>query len=101
MNDPLQKFLKHHAPQPPVAGEDLEARILGAALTPTRRFAVLSGPAVPLLTAASLVLLLGGLGLWRQIGGPVVSPSGVISYEPTESAVFAVDPRTDLYEVRY
>lgn len=101
MSDPLQKFLKHYAPQPPAAGEDLEERILGAALAPTRRFALLSGPAVPLLTAASLVLLLGGLGLWQQLGGPVVSPGAIISYEPTEAAVFAVDPRTDLYEVRY
>jgi hypothetical protein len=55
------------------------------------------------LVAAGLVLMLaGGLGVWSRWYTPG-APGGEMAYEPPGEAspLFAVDPGTDLYEVRY
>lgn len=103
MSDPLKDFLQRNAPQPPRVDGSLEDRILAAALSPQpRRLFVLESSYSSWVAAASIALvLLGGLSFFR--------PHQLISTTKAEwalelsdnSQVFAVDPQTDLYEVRF
>lgn len=103
MTDPLKDFLQRNAPQPPAGDNGLEDRILAAALTPPpRRLFALEGGRNPWVAAASIALVLfGGLSF--------LHPQQLVSTTKAELAldssdtpqVFAVDPQTDLYEVRF
>lgn len=98
MSDPLSEFLRRHAPEPPPARVDLEERILEAVSAPVRRV-----ERRWLVACSLLILLLGGLGLWQQRPGPTLPgyASVIWSVADTDTSLFAIDPRTDLYALDY
>ncbi len=102
MSDPLSEFLRRNAPRPPAAGDDLEDRILRATLAPARAQSWWSERS-PLLVAASLALvLLGTLGWQQQRLDSTLSPVELTALGLSEPTPFlAVDPETDLYDIRF
>jgi len=104
MTDPLKDFLQRNAPQPPEGASGLEDRILAAAFAPQpRRLFALAGGRNQWMAAASIALvLLGGLSLWQPKKNGFSTTKAELALESSEnSQVFAVDPQTDLYEVRF
>ncbi|MBW4699751.1 MAG: hypothetical protein KME03_18010 [Aphanocapsa lilacina HA4352-LM1] len=106
MSDPLQEFLRRNAPEPPAPARALEEHILEATLAPAPALPRMSRRPPALVAAASLtLLLLGGLGFWQQQqsgnpkGEPPFETAGLNIREP--DTFFAVDPQTDLYDVRF
>jgi hypothetical protein len=103
MTDPLKDFLQRNAPQPPSGDDSLEDRILAAALAPQpRRLLALAGGHSQWVAAASVALvLLGGLSLLRPQQLTSTTQAELTLDSSDNPQVFAVDPQTDLYEVRF
>jgi hypothetical protein len=103
MTDPLKDFLQRNAPQPPAGDDSLEERILAAMLAPQpRRFFALPGGRNQWVAAASVALvLLGGLSLLRPQQLVSTAKAELTLDSSDNPQVFAVDPQTDLYEVRF